>query len=416
MSLEGFVNHFRLFPVTTANLKYENMKSSFIPLSIYFVWLHFSFVESFRSLPLCTRLTMQPRHSSVPFVRTPAIRLSSENTYDLEGGHNESPTELSHTEDESNEMGSPEDLVDHSVAHQSTKMMEDSSADDDSCTESDCPCNDFGCEEMKTSTTIMGDQRDPKQNGADTIAVEYRRTFERLRDRDYRRRMYRNIHTGFSSALRHLLRNIREGELGKRGEEWVVVQGLLVFSILGGVHPIFRSLLFLSGLLSTVSGLYLMAHALSDLGELTTPFAPPVQASVVVENGVYRMVRHPMYGGLLLLCGGLSILSGAVEKLVLTLGLAWLLVSARSSLSTTSSSEQSLCVLTEQASGSGGGTVAASPRGGVPLLHGGQKEARSSIILITDLRHLALIDSNHDAISRWSLRRHHHLYSMKTCK
>lgn len=306
------------------------MKSSFIPISIFFVWLYFSVGESFRALPLCVRPTLRPKHSLVPFRMTLTIQRSSENMYDSgETHHSQSPADLSDMEEESNEIGSPKDFVDNAGGHQLTKVTEDRSADDgDSFRESDCPCNDFGCEDMKPSSTIASDESEPVHAGADTIAVEYHRTFERLRDRDYRRRMYRSIHTGFSSVLRHLLRNVREGELGKRGEEWVVVQGLLLFSIFGGVHPIFRSLLFLSGLLSTVSGLYLMAHALSDLGELTTPFAPPVQASVVVENGVYRMVRHPMYGGLLLLCGGLSILSGAVEKLVLTLGLAWLLVSA----------------------------------------------------------------------------------------
>lgn len=137
--------------------------------------------------------------------------------------------------------------------------------------------------------------------------------------------MYRTIQTGFFSVIRHIAQNIREGEVGKRGEEWVFAQFFLLFSILFGVHPIFRWFMTLVGILSTLSGIYFISHAVSDLGELTTPFLSPVKASVVVENGVYRLVRHPMYGGLLLFCGGFSIIAGGVDKMVFTLALAWIL-------------------------------------------------------------------------------------------
>lgn len=297
---------------------------------IIFILWYVASVASFRMAPLCSRPTLRLSRASSQLPKTFVVRLSSENNPG-EIHSDQSAAESTSTENVST-VDLSEDVLDNSVVHPAVTHVDDGVTDsNDSYRESDCPCGDFGCADAAIcSTNESNGSDDSRQEQVDggSLAVEYRRTFARLRDRDYRRRMYRNIHTGFSSVLRHLLRNIREGELGKRGEEWVVTQGLLVFSILGGVHPIFRSLLFLSGLLSSVSGVHLMAHALSDLGELTTPFAPPVQASVVVENGVYRLVRHPMYGGLLLFCGGLSILSGAVEKLVLTLGLAWLLVSA----------------------------------------------------------------------------------------
>lgn len=150
-----------------------------------------------------------------------------------------------------------------------------------------------------------------------------------LQDKSYRQNIYHKLQTGLFSVLKHLFRNLQEGEVGKRGEENLIAQVFLIGSVLFvGVHPLLRWALSFSGVVSFVTGLYLLFHGLSDLGELTTVFAPPVAASQVVSHGVYRLVRHPIYGGLLLLCMGVSVTGMSVHKLLLTLILAVVLVSS----------------------------------------------------------------------------------------
>lgn len=49
-----------------------------------------------------------------------------------------------------------------------------------------------------------------------------------------------------------------------------------------------------------------------------TPLATPVEGGTLISSGVYGHVRHPMYSGLLLACGGLAAGSGSLERLALT--------------------------------------------------------------------------------------------------
>lgn len=59
--------------------------------------------------------------------------------------------------------------------------------------------------------------------------------------------------------------------------------------------------------------------ALADLTmDNLTPLATPVDGGTLISDGVYAYVRHPMYSGLLLACGGLAAGSGSLERLALT--------------------------------------------------------------------------------------------------
>lgn len=51
-------------------------------------------------------------------------------------------------------------------------------------------------------------------------------------------------------------------------------------------------------------------------------FFTPVERNKLITSGVFRLVRHPIYGGLLLLCFGVSIAAQRFDKLVLTIALA----------------------------------------------------------------------------------------------
>jgi protein-S-isoprenylcysteine O-methyltransferase Ste14 len=71
-----------------------------------------------------------------------------------------------------------------------------------------------------------------------------------------------------------------------------------------------RPLLLLKAVALGAAGLALFVGGLQRLGRQLTPFPKPVDDGALKQTGAYRFVRHPMYGG------------------VLMLGLAWSLVSS----------------------------------------------------------------------------------------
>ena len=51
-------------------------------------------------------------------------------------------------------------------------------------------------------------------------------------------------------------------------------------------------------------GVLQLGKAALDLGHSLTPMPKPTDQSTLKTNGIYRFVRHPIYGGLMMLCGG----------------------------------------------------------------------------------------------------------------
>ncbi|MFM8999323.1 MAG: methyltransferase family protein [Actinomycetota bacterium] len=120
-------------------------------------------------------------------------------------------------------------------------------------------------------------------------------------------------------------------DLGPRGEGWVVLQFLL-FVAIGvvagfaepwddGLAPTLRAL----GTLAISAGFLLLAMAFPKLGISTTAFPKPVEHGQLRTDGIYGLVRHPIYGGVFLLALGWSFLRGPIA-LVPTVALAVLFV------------------------------------------------------------------------------------------
>jgi protein-S-isoprenylcysteine O-methyltransferase Ste14 len=122
--------------------------------------------------------------------------------------------------------------------------------------------------------------------------------------------------------------------LGPRGEGWVLLQGLLIVLVaaagwsLGpdwsGAVGIATALV---GLAAMVAGLVLAVRGARDLGTALTPLPRPAETGTLVESGVYRFVRHPIYGGVILLAVGWALLraSGiAIGLAVLLAAVLWL--------------------------------------------------------------------------------------------
>jgi protein-S-isoprenylcysteine O-methyltransferase Ste14 len=122
--------------------------------------------------------------------------------------------------------------------------------------------------------------------------------------------------------------------LGPRGEGWVVGQFALgaVVVAAGVVGPRWpsgwRPALAVVGALVGVRGLVLFVQGIRALGSSLTPFPRPSDRATLRERGVYARVRHPIYGGALLLALGWSVALSPVALAVTAL--LWRLLALKS--------------------------------------------------------------------------------------
>ena len=102
-------------------------------------------------------------------------------------------------------------------------------------------------------------------------------------------------------------------ELGPRGEGWVALQSLLFGAIVAcgfvGIywpHSI-EGFLVVLGLLVAVAGAVGLMLGVFSLGSSLTPFPRPRAGAEFRGGGPFRHVRHPIYGGVILLALGWSV-------------------------------------------------------------------------------------------------------------
>ena len=114
---------------------------------------------------------------------------------------------------------------------------------------------------------------------------------------------------------------------GPRGEWYVLVQVALIALVFlgprGGPQWVFPRSMFGTGggLLFILAGVSLLAAGISSLRKNLTPLPRPSEKATLIETGPYRIVRHPMYGGGILIALGWALLVHSI----LTIGYALLL-------------------------------------------------------------------------------------------
>jgi protein-S-isoprenylcysteine O-methyltransferase Ste14 len=103
--------------------------------------------------------------------------------------------------------------------------------------------------------------------------------------------------------------------LGPRGEGWVVAQSVLVLvTVAAGIAgprwpPAAASLRLVAGIAFETAGGILLVAGMVGLGSSLTPLPKPSERSTLRTGGAYRLVRHPIYGGLMLTTLGWSLMS-----------------------------------------------------------------------------------------------------------
>jgi protein-S-isoprenylcysteine O-methyltransferase Ste14 len=114
--------------------------------------------------------------------------------------------------------------------------------------------------------------------------------------------------------------------LGPRGEGWVAIQTVLLVLIGAAgwsLGPDWGGPLAIAGiivgLVLLAVGLWLAIRGFIDLGRALTPLPHPRAGADLVDTGVYAVVRHPIYGGLILGSFGWSLLRASLMAVALTL-------------------------------------------------------------------------------------------------
>lgn len=122
--------------------------------------------------------------------------------------------------------------------------------------------------------------------------------------------------------------------MGKRGEGWVIGQfivGGAAFIIAFLTRTVVPWYVILLGIVLILFGMVLLALAVLRLGENLSAFPKPRAGKhSLVTSGVYGIVRHPIYSGILTAAFGWSILWGSLWGLLLTVILfIWLDLKSR---------------------------------------------------------------------------------------
>lgn len=115
--------------------------------------------------------------------------------------------------------------------------------------------------------------------------------------------------------------------LGRRGEGWVAGQILLIVAVFlsalvgRGWSSGYAVAAITVGATLFALGLALLATAGLQLGMSLTPFPTP-KGDEITTSGTFALVRHPMYGGGILIALGWTIIFASVVGLAVTILLA----------------------------------------------------------------------------------------------
>ena len=107
--------------------------------------------------------------------------------------------------------------------------------------------------------------------------------------------------------------------VGTRGEGYFFLQATLIVAIvLGGIPILGNYLEIIAGPGLMMAGVVVLIITALNMNESISPWPKP-NGQGLVQDGLYGQMRHPMYFGLLSTMMGFSIMTGSIQRLLLTL-------------------------------------------------------------------------------------------------
>jgi protein-S-isoprenylcysteine O-methyltransferase Ste14 len=105
-----------------------------------------------------------------------------------------------------------------------------------------------------------------------------------------------------------------------------ILIGLLIFVPSSGLNTgAFTFFLSTLSILLLLAGFVILGFSALSLGKSLTPHPIPGKDAVLVTDGLYRFVKHPIYSGLLLVAIGLTIAGGFFPHVLFLIALTLLL-------------------------------------------------------------------------------------------
>lgn len=120
--------------------------------------------------------------------------------------------------------------------------------------------------------------------------------------------------------------------LGARGEGWFLLQ-IVFMALVGAAGLIYganwsgapRFAASLAGAVMIVGGVALGYLGFKYLDRSMSPMPRPSETSVLIQDGIYRRLRHPIYASVILIAFGWGLLTASFVALALAIALAVLL-------------------------------------------------------------------------------------------
>jgi protein-S-isoprenylcysteine O-methyltransferase Ste14 len=120
--------------------------------------------------------------------------------------------------------------------------------------------------------------------------------------------------------------------LGPNGEGWFLLQVVFMLAIIvagvvagGQWAGALRFAGAVAGGVLIIGGAILLWSGIRDLDRSMSPMPRPRDTAVLIQDGVYRQLRHPIYASLILIAIGWSLLMASFLALGLAIALALLL-------------------------------------------------------------------------------------------
>jgi protein-S-isoprenylcysteine O-methyltransferase Ste14 len=91
----------------------------------------------------------------------------------------------------------------------------------------------------------------------------------------------------------------------------------LLFAFAGSGYAV-NFWLSLSAFLLTFGGIIICGVSLLQLGSNLTPVPTPKKNGQLVETGIYKYIRHPIYTGLILTVAGIAVYNLSYPRMIIT--------------------------------------------------------------------------------------------------